>query len=134
MGFIRNLAFFAVFALITTGCGGGNTVAANGTNGNLSNGGSNTGGTGGNTGTVTLKWTAPSTRADNTAASLSEISGYRLYYGTSSTDTPNYVNISNGATTQYSISLPSGSYYFRISAIDSNGYEGLKSVAIQKTI
>lgn len=136
MGSIRNVLVFVVFSLLITGCGGGNSaITSNDLTGTTSGGTNNTGGTsGGGTGTITLKWIAPSTRADNTAVSLSDINGYRLYYGTSATNTPNFVNIQSGSTTEYQITLPSGSYYFRISAIDSNGYEGLKSAATQKSI
>ena len=142
MGYIRNLVTFGVFALIITGCGGGNTtIAASDTSSGATSGGSSgtTGGsTGGgslsSTGSVTLKWTAPSTLADGTATSLSNVSGYTLFYGLSPTDTPNSINISNGSTTQYTIDLPSGSYYFVICAIDSNGNQGLMSVALNKSI
>ena len=85
------------------------------------------------TSTVTLKWSAPTTRLDNSPASLSDISGYRLYYGTSATNTPTTINISSGTTSQYTITLPTGTYYFRISALDSSGYEGALSSALQKT-
>ncbi|MBI1425218.1 MAG: hypothetical protein GC149_17355 [Gammaproteobacteria bacterium] len=151
MGYLRNLLIFAAFSIIVTACGGGNTTitgngatssssGSSGTTGGTSSGGGTTSGGGSTsggtttTGSVTLKWTAPTTRSDNTAVSLSDISGYRLYYGSAPTDTPNYVNITDGTATQQTISLPSGSYYFRISAIDSSGYEGLKSTAVQKTL
>lgn len=139
MGYIRNLLIFIAFSIIVTGCGGGSTTVAATNSGGTSDGGTtpiNTSGTPQTniTGSTTLKWAAPSTRADSSAISLSDISGYRLYYGATATDTPNYVNINDGTATQYTISLPSGSYYFRISAIDSNGYEGLKSAALLKNL
>lgn len=129
---IRNLLFFAAFIAFLSGCGGGNSAI---TGNDLS--GTSSGGTAiPRTGivTITLKWAAPTSRADNTSASLSEISGYRLYYGKTATNTPNFVTIGDGTATQYTISLPAGSYYFRISAIDTDGHEGLRSVASQKTI
>lgn len=132
MGYLRNLLAFAIFSLIITGCGGGNSaITASDATGAGSGG---TTGGGSSSGSLTLKWSAPTTRADNTSASLSDISGYRLYYGSSATDTPNYVNINDGTATQFTITLPSGSYYFRISAIDTNGYEGLRSAPTQKTL
>lgn len=85
-------------------------------------------------GAATLRWSAPTTRLDNTPVSLSEIAGYRLYYGPTATDTPSFVNINDGTASQYTINLPAGSYYFRISAIDTQGFEGEKSVALQKTV
>lgn len=138
MSYLKNLLTFSVFLLIVTGCGGGNTTIANNSTGSSNSSSSSGGGTssvtGGSTGTLTLKWVAPTARADGTNISLSEISGFRIYYGSSATDTPNFVNINNGSATQYTISLPVGSYYFRISAVDSSGYEGLKSNAIAKSI
>ncbi|MBI1425343.1 MAG: hypothetical protein GC149_18040 [Gammaproteobacteria bacterium] len=136
MGYIRNLALFTIISILTIGCGGGNSALSDSSQTAGGSGGSSTPAPapGGTTATVTLKWTAPSTRSDNTAVSLSEISGYRLYYGNSATNTPYYVNISGGASTQYTLTLPSGSYYFRISAIDTQGYEGLRSAAAQKSI
>ena len=80
MGSIRNVLVFVVFSLLITGCGGGNSaITSNDPTGTTSGGTNNTGGTsgggtgntggtsGGSAGTITLKWIAPSTRADNTA-------------------------------------------------------------------
>lgn len=84
---------------------------------------------------VTLNWTAPTTRVDGTAISLSEIAGYILYYGTSPTTTSsNSVAINDGSATQYTLNLPSGTYYFVICAVDSNGVVGAQSSVLQKTI
>jgi len=130
------MVLFIGFAIMMTGCGGGNSpIATNDSTSTSSGGIGNTGGgSGTNTGTITVKWVAPSTRVDNTAVSLSDIRGYRLYYGSTATSTPNYININNGGTSEYQVTLPIGSYYFRISAIDSNGYEGQISPATKKTI
>lgn len=141
---IRNLVFLAIFAFIIAGCGGGDTaISASNAAGDNAIGTGNPGGTTGTTptptptpttGTVTLQWVAPTTWIDNSPLSLSEISGYHVYYGTSATDTPNTVNINDGSATQYTITLPTGSYYFRISSISNNGVEGPMSTAIQTTI
>ena len=132
MSKIRNLMMFSLFAIIVTACGGGSAGLTSGNSNTSSNTGSGSG-SGSGTGSVTLQWSAPSTRLDGSTVSLSEISGYRLYYGNSATNTPNHIDL--GATsTQYQINLPSGTYYFRISALDSNGYEGALSGALQKTL
>ena len=139
MSYIRNLAMFTLFALISTGCGGGNSISAN-DNGGGNSIGAGAGGAGGGApsgtpGTVSLQWSAPTTLADGiTGISPSEITGYTLFYGPTATNTPNAVNINSGSATQYNITLPSGTYFFRISAIDSSGHPGLMSVALQKTI
>jgi hypothetical protein len=139
MGYCRNVFLIMVFALIFTGCGGGNsTIAANDTAGSSTGtgpGGTNGGGSGSSSGSLTLQWTPPTTLADGTTAiSLSNISGYKLFYGPSATNTPNMISINSGTTTQYTLTLPTGSYYFVICAIDTNGNLGLKSVALQKSI
>ncbi len=148
MGYLRNLLFFAAFAIVMVGCGGGNTtISANdGSTATSSSGG--TGGTpttttptdtGGTpttttTGTITLKWTAPTTWTDSSALSLGDIAGYRVYYGSSATDTPNFVNVNDGTATQYQITLPTGSYYFKVSTVTTTGVEGPMSAAVQTTI
>ncbi|MEJ2439693.1 MAG: fibronectin type III domain-containing protein, partial [Gammaproteobacteria bacterium] len=87
------------------------------------------------TGSVTLNWSAPTTRADGTAISLSDISGYILYYGTSPTTTSsNAITINDGSATQYTLTLPAGTYYFVICAVDSNGMPGAMSTVLQKTL
>lgn len=137
MGLLRTAALVVGIACVVAGCGGGSSAISpnDSTGGGI---GGTGGGSGGTTvvatGTVTLKWTAPSTRVDNSAVSLSDIRSYRLYYGPSATNTPHYININNGSATEYKVTLPLGSYYFRLSAIDSNGYEGLISAASQKSI
>ena len=138
MGYFRNLLWFILIAFIITGCGGGDsTIAANDATGNSTgtgSGGTNNG-SGSNSASVTLQWTPPATLADgSTAISLSDISGYKLFYGSSATNTPNVISISDGTATQYTITLPTGSYYFVICAIDGNGNPGLKSVALHKSI
>jgi len=140
MGYLRNFVLFAAFAIVMAGCGGGNTTisadnsSATTTGSGSTSGTTNTGGTTTTTGTITLKWTAPTTWTDSSALSLSEIAGYRVYYGSSATDTPNFVNVNDGTATQYQITLPTGSYYFKISTVTSTGVEGPMSAAIQTTI
>ncbi|MBI1424272.1 MAG: hypothetical protein GC149_12450 [Gammaproteobacteria bacterium] len=85
--------------------------------------------------TVTLSWTAPTTREDGSAISLSDIGSYILSYGTSPTTTSsNTITINDGSATQYTVTLPAGTYYFVIRAVDSNGTQGLMSAVLQKTL
>jgi len=140
MVYLRNLLLFVGVSLIITGCGGGNTtIAANNTSGGSTSsgsGGTNSSGSGTSSyGSVTLQWTPPTTLSDGTTAiSLSDISGYKLFYGSSATNTPNVISVTNATTTQYTITLTKGSYYFVICAVDSNGNPGLRSVALLKSI
>ncbi|MEZ5543289.1 MAG: putative Ig domain-containing protein [Pseudomonadota bacterium] len=87
------------------------------------------------TGIMTLSWVAPTQRADGTVLSLSEIGGYRLYYGTTPGAYSNTVEIADGAATTATITdLALGSYYVVLSTYDSNGLEGAKSSPVIKTV
>lgn len=132
MSVTRNLFLFLIIAFITAACGGGSSALSN------SDGVGSGNGSGGAApityGSATLQWSAPTTLADNTTVSSSDISGYRLYYGPSATYTPFVINVPGSTTTQYTVTLPSGSYYFRIAAVDTSGHPGLLSNALQKTL
>lgn len=135
MNYLRNALLFIGFALVISGCGGGSGTIANATPGGST--GTSSGGSvaGSSSGSITLQWTPPSTLADGTTAvSPSEISGYKIFYGTSATYTPNVISLNDGTKTQYTLTLPTGSYYFVICAVDTNGNPGLKSVALQKAV
>jgi len=79
---------------------------------------------------ASLSWTIPSAREDGKALSLSELSGYEVYYTTdaSSTSKGTVVKIDGGNKSSYVVSgLPAGTYYFAISAIDTNGLKSALS-------
>ena len=82
----------------------------------------------GGSGVSSLSWVAPSVREDNTALSLSEIAGYRIYYGVESGNYKNIIDIGDGSATQAQISgVPSGIYYAVMTTIDADGRESLIS-------
>ncbi|MEW6571242.1 MAG: SBBP repeat-containing protein [Nitrospirota bacterium] len=83
-------------------------------------------------GTATLLWEAPTTNADGTP--LTDLSGYNVYYGTSSLVYNQVVNVGN-ATTHTVNNLESGlTYYFAVTAYDSSGNESQYSNEVSKTI
>ena len=86
------------------------------------------------TGSLGLSWTAPTTRADGTPISLSDIDGYRIYYGTSKGSHPNQVNITSGSVTSKTIgNLASGKkYYLAMTTYDNSGRESAKSPELVK--
>jgi len=97
----------------------------------------NTGSTGstGNTvtGTISLQWSAPATRADGTPLSLSEISGYKVYYGNTPGYYPNSVDITDGSLQSATLTgVPIGSYYVAMTTVDMSGLESAYSAAILK--
>ena len=86
-------------------------------------------------GSVSLSWTAPSTRADNSYLPMTELRGYRIYYGTSANDLNVLVDLNDNTITNYSINeLPSGSYFFSITAYDLDGQESGLSNVISKDV
>jgi hypothetical protein len=119
-------------SLAMAGCGGGGggagstTDAGGSTGGTAADGGSSTNGnTTEGSATVTLSWSAPTQRADGSPIAMSEIGGYRIYYGTRSGNYVSDVRIDDPYTTTYTINgLAAGSeYYLAMAAYDSQGLE-----------
>jgi fibronectin type 3 domain-containing protein len=67
-------------------------------------------------------------------SALTNLAGFRVYYGSSPTSLSASVTISNPATVKYVVSgLTSGTYYFGVTAYDANGIESdLSSIASKK--
>ncbi len=85
------------------------------------------------TGTATLSWTAPTLYTNGTP--LTDLAGYNLYYGTSSTTMTKVIAINNPAASSYTISsLASGTWYFAIRAYDAQAVESELSTIVSKTI
>lgn len=81
---------------------------------------------------VSLSWAAPSERENNEPIALSEIAGYKIYYGTSARDYTDSVNIEDGAADGYTFeSLNSGTYYFALTTYDTAGRESQYSAEIK---
>jgi len=71
-------------------------------------------------GSLTLKWEAPITNSNGT--SLTDLAGYRIYFGTSPGNYSLAIDIGN--VTTYTIeNLSPGIYYFAIAAYDTSGNE-----------
>ena len=90
-------------------------------------------GTGGTTGSASLHWTAPTTNTNGTA--LTNLAGYYVHYGKSSTALSTTITVSNPGTLSYTISnLASGTWYFAVSAYTSSGTQSKNSNVSSKTI
>ena len=73
-------------------------------------------------GSATLSWTPPTLNTDGT--SLTNLSGYRVVYGRSSTSLDQIVQISNAGSSAYTITgLSSGRWYFAVKAFNTAGAE-----------
>ena len=85
------------------------------------------------TGSATLSWSPPATREDGSA--LTDLSGFKVYYGTSPDNLSSTVTLNGAGLTSYEIdNLSAGTYYFVVTAIDSTGSESPSSAMVSKTI
>jgi hypothetical protein len=81
---------------------------------------------------IHLSWTAPLEREDNQPISLSEIAGYKVYYGTEENAYSHSVDISDGAANGHTIeNLSSGIYYLTLTTYDTAGRESKPSEEIR---
>ena len=93
----------------------------------VSSGGSST------TGSASLSWTPPTKNTDGTT--LTNLAGYKISYGTSSTNLSKTVQIANAGISSYVVDgLASGTWYFSIRAYTSVGTESSSSPVASKTI
>ena len=122
------LTLALIFSLVA--CSGG--AGGDGGTGNLN--GSNSNPSESNT-ALKLTWVAPSKRADNTGLSLSEIKGYRIYYGTEKGNYQNQFVVNDGSAEQAQIAgVPAGVYYLVMTTIDVDGRESTYSQEVVVTI
>lgn len=87
------------------------------------------------TGSISLTWTAPATRADGSSLDISEIGGYVVYLGTSSDNLQMLVDIKDGSATAYTIGeLQLGTYYIAVTTYDMDGYASSYSNVVSKNV
>jgi hypothetical protein len=87
------------------------------------------------TGSMSLNWSAPTTRTDGSSLNLSEISGYQIYVGTSRSNLQMYVDVNQGHLSSYTIdNMDVGDYYVAIAVYDSNGNSSDLSNVVQKSV
>ena len=123
------LTLVLIFSLVACSGGAGGDGSAGDFSGLISN-------PSGSNAALNLTWTAPSERADNTGLSLSEIAGYRIYYGIETGNYPNQFVVNDGSAEQAQIEdvPPSGVYYLVMTTIDTDGRESSYSSEVVKTI
>ena len=84
-------------------------------------------------GTAKLSWVAPTQNTNGTA--ITTLAGYTINYGNSATSLSQSVSITNPATTTYTVqNLGTGTWYFAVSAVDSDGSTSSLSQVVSKTI
>lgn len=109
------LIFLLTFILI--GCGQGTLKVSSGSNPT----------------SVTLLWTASTTNTDGTP--LTNLSGYKVYYGTTSSFYTVSIDVIGNVTTYDVTNLALGTtYYFAVTAYDSTGKESDFSNEVWKSL
>jgi hypothetical protein len=84
-------------------------------------------------GSVTLSWMPPTRNADGSA--LTDLAGYRIYYGRGASRLDHAVTISNAGLTRYVIDdLSSATWYFSMTSFNSLGVESERSETASKTV
>ncbi len=119
------ILFMIPFALLA-GCEAGN-VSTSSTNTTTSTPGT----TNTASGFASLAWNAPTTNTDGT--SLTDLAGYKVYYGPSSGNYTKSVDVGN--ITSYTLNnLSTGTYYIAVTAYDAAGTESGYSNEVSKVI
>jgi len=91
------------------------------------------GGASGGNQSATLSWEAPTTNTNGTA--LTDLAGYRIYYGASATELRQKVQLNGvGAQTYVFDNLQAGTWYFAVMAVTSTGVESALSNRVSTTI
>ena len=89
--------------------------------------------TSGASSSVTFSWVPPTDNSNGTP--LTNLAGYKIHYGKSSQDYTEVVALNNPSLNRYVLdSLPSGTYYFAITAYNSAGVESALSGEISTTL
>ena len=84
-------------------------------------------------GAATLSWLPPTQNTDGSV--LSNLSGYRIHYGTSPTALNQTITLNNAGLTTYVIeNLSPATYYFGIKSLTSSGGASALSKTVSKTI
>jgi len=82
---------------------------------------------------ATISWDAPTT--NNNGTPLTDLAGYRIYYGSSPEDLSHTVQISTVGLQTYVIDdLEAGTWYFAVRSVAANGTESTLSDVAVKTI
>jgi hypothetical protein len=79
-----------------------------------------------------LRWQAPTQNVDGSA--LTDLAGYRVYWGASSRNYTGNHTINSVAVTQWEATIAAGDYYFALTAFDTQDNESAYSNEVRKTI
>jgi hypothetical protein len=84
-------------------------------------------------GAATLNWMPPTQNVDGTT--LTNLAGYRIYYGTAPTALTQSVQVSNASVSTYIVeNLAPATYYFSVRAYTATGIESANSNVASKSV
>ncbi len=84
-------------------------------------------------GSVTLSWNPPTTNADGSP--ITDLAGYRIYYGRNSSSLGSSVSINNAGLTRYVIdNLSPATWYFSMTSFNSMGIESSRSPVVSRNL
>jgi len=87
----------------------------------------------GSDGSATLSWTPPTQNSNG--STLTNLAGYRIYYGTSAGAMTRTIQIPNAGTARYVVdNLTAATWYFSVRAYSSAGAESAASNTATKTV
>lgn len=82
---------------------------------------------------VTLSWRAPTENSNG--SQLTNLSGYKIYYGESSGDYSSSIQVANPTLTTYVVeNLARGHYYFALTSYTASGEESSFSPEVDTTV
>lgn len=84
-------------------------------------------------GSVTLSWVPPSQNTDG--SQLTDLAGYRIYYGVDPQNYSDVIEITNSSLTSYVVdNLTPNTWYFAATALNSSGMESTRSSPAARNI
>jgi Fibronectin type III domain len=82
---------------------------------------------------VTINWMPPTENTNGTP--LSDLTGYDIHYGTAPEDYTQTISVANPGIATYVVdNLPSGTYYFTVTAVNSAGTESQLSPEVKAIV
>jgi hypothetical protein len=84
------------------------------------------------TGSTTLSWQPPTKNTDG--STLTDLAGYKIYWGTTQGNYPNVVTINIGISSYVVDNLVAGTYFFVMTSLSSSGEESAYSNVASKSV
>lgn len=124
-----------VLAVFLTACGGGSSGGDSSNSSTTPPPGGGGSGSTPTTGSATLSWTPPTENTDGSSLGT-DLSGYKIYYGTTQSSLDTSIELTNSGLTEYVIdNLTAGTtYYFAITAVNDSSIESAYSNIVSKNI